>query len=61
MSEDQNTSILGVDVQAKRKTVRDCLDEYFVNPLIHKQIHGNEVYVPLDLRRLWPRQYIRTR
>lgn len=45
--------ILGVDVRVKRKKQIDDLDKYFSNPIIHRQIHGNEVYVPLDLGRIW--------
>lgn len=40
----------------KRKKLNDVevlLNERFKNPLIHRQIHGDEIYTPLDISRLW--------
>lgn len=45
------TSILGVDVQAKHKKEMKGLNRSTSNPVIHKQIRGGEVYIPLN----WPR------
>ncbi len=42
-----------------RKTVRHNfsreseIDPYFENPIIHQQIQGDKVYVPLNLTRVW--------
>jgi hypothetical protein len=41
-------SLLGVTPRARRKRKMDPgIDHYFENPIIHRQIHGDEVYVPL--------------
>ena len=29
------------------------LETYFEEPIIHKEIQGDRVYVPLDLNRAW--------
>jgi hypothetical protein len=29
------------------------LEKYFENPIIHKEIQGDKVYVPLNLNRVW--------
>lgn len=44
--------LLGADLKARHKKEVVDLDQY-VNPLIHKQIHGDKVYVPLNLDRVW--------
>jgi hypothetical protein len=42
-----------------RKTVRHqtntslSLEQYFEEPIIHREIQGDRVYVPLDLNRAW--------
>lgn len=44
----------GGTVRARRKMRMDyCHDDYFENPIIHKQIHGDKVYAPLNLGRVW--------
>jgi hypothetical protein len=44
----------GGTVRARRKMrVDDRQDAYFENPIIHKQINGDKVYVPLNLGRVW--------
>lgn len=35
-----------------KKSVKD-ITNLFENPLIHRQIKGNVVFVPLDVNRLW--------
>ncbi|MGM0867574.1 MAG: hypothetical protein ACQEWF_23260 [Bacillota bacterium] len=55
-SKDPIRSILGVDVRAKHKIKEGNLDQYFLNPIIHKQIQGDEVFVPLNLNRIWSNQ-----
>ncbi|MCG3420051.1 hypothetical protein [Oceanobacillus jordanicus] len=43
-------SILGVDVRIKRPIAEiEKMDKGFSRPIIHRQIHGDEVYVPLNL------------
>jgi hypothetical protein len=27
--------------------------QYFKNPIVHKEIHGDRVYVPLRISRIW--------
>ncbi|WP_035446374.1 hypothetical protein [Bacillus sp. UNC41MFS5] len=44
----------GGNVRARRKMRREhCQDANFQNPIIHKQINGEKVYVPLNLGRVW--------
>ncbi|WP_161568367.1 hypothetical protein [Anaerobacillus alkaliphilus] len=40
---------------SKRNKQREeiSLKELFKNPIIHKEIHGDKVYTPLDPSRLW--------
>ncbi|MBT2655852.1 hypothetical protein J7E81_11500 [Bacillus sp. ISL-18] len=45
-------SILGVDVRARHKNLDNKNYDPFKNPLIHKQIKGNE-HVPLHISKLW--------
>lgn len=46
--------LAGIHSIARHKENRQEIEQFW-NPLIHKQIHGSEVYVPLDLQRLWNR------
>jgi hypothetical protein len=44
----------GGNVRARRKTrVDHCCDSNFENPIIHRQIQGEKIYVPLNLGRAW--------
>jgi hypothetical protein len=46
--------LFGGKARARRKRKVDHeLEEYFENPIIHRQIHGEKVYVPLKLSKLW--------
>jgi hypothetical protein len=46
--------LLGIKPRARRKTMsHHKLEECFENPIIHRQIHGEKVYVPLQISRLW--------
>lgn len=45
--------VLGTKVRAKHKESLESLNQRFANPIIHKEIHGDKVYVPLDLNRVW--------
>lgn len=47
--------VLGTKTRAKHKESIDHLDQSFENLIIHKEIHGDKVYVPLDLNRVWDR------
>jgi hypothetical protein len=43
---------------SKRRRDEKALDELFQRPILHRQINGDEVYVPLDLVRLgWKNEY----
>lgn len=50
-----NEHILGTKSRARRKELMDSLEKSFANPIIHREIHGDKVYVPLDLNRIWNR------
>ncbi|MEH7074331.1 hypothetical protein [Neobacillus drentensis] len=44
----------GEHVRARRKIrVDQGLDANFENPIIHRQIQGDKIYVPLNLSRVW--------
>jgi hypothetical protein len=43
--------ILGISFRARHKEIYENRDQ-FINPIIHRQVQGNEVYVPLN-RKLW--------
>lgn len=46
--------LLGGKMRARRKRIRNRgLDASFANPIIHRQIHGEKIYVPLNLGRVW--------
>lgn len=45
--------VLGTRVRAKHKESLESLNQCFANPIIHKEIHGDKVYVPLNLNRVW--------
>lgn len=38
---------------AREKQKNEVMDKLFERPLIHREIHGNKVFVPLDVKRLW--------
>ncbi|MEH7413774.1 hypothetical protein V7266_00610 [Neobacillus drentensis] len=47
-------TLLGVHRIARHKTRRKpSLEEYFENPIIHKEIQGERVFVPLNMDRVW--------
>ena len=46
--------LLEESLRARHKKGTGDLDQY-INPIIHKQIHGDKVYVPLNLDRVWNR------
>ncbi|MGG1679221.1 hypothetical protein ACIFOT_26365 [Neobacillus sp. NRS-1170] len=46
--------LLGGRIPARRKRKVDIgINDSFDNPIIHRQIHGEKVYVPLNLGKLW--------
>lgn len=46
--------LLGHGQQARHKIRKDCcLGQYFENPIIHREIQGERIYVPLNLNRVW--------
>ncbi|WP_251555545.1 hypothetical protein [Neobacillus muris] len=55
MNRDPFEHVLGTKTRAKRKELMDSLEQSFSNPIIHREIHGDKVYVPLDLNRVWDR------
>lgn len=44
--------VYGVDTRARPRNSEKGRNS-FERPLIHQQITGNKVYVPLDTKRLW--------
>jgi hypothetical protein len=54
MNENNINNLLGTNFRARpQELFNTSLDHYFLNPIIHKEIHGDEIYVPLDLYRIW--------
>ncbi|MCM3763983.1 hypothetical protein [Neobacillus niacini] len=46
--------LMGGRTRARRKAGHGCsLEDFFEDPIIHKEIHGDKVYVPLNLHRAW--------
>lgn len=46
--------LMGGRTMARRKVRRaSSLDDLFEDPIIHKEIQGDRVYVPLNLQRAW--------
>lgn len=46
--------ILGVRATVRHKVGRHSSQEQqFAEPIIHREIHGDKVYVPLNLYRVW--------
>ncbi|USK33142.1 hypothetical protein LIT25_21770 [Bacillus sp. F19] len=45
--------ILGVHRKGRRKNETYYSENSFENPIIHREIHGDKVYVPLNMERVW--------
>ncbi len=46
--------LYGASKRARPKTSKPVkLETYFEEPIIHREIQGDRVYVPLDLSRAW--------
>nr|WP_263324204.1 hypothetical protein [Neobacillus sp. Marseille-Q6967] len=39
--------------RSKKREDKHSLVHYFKKPIIHKQIQGERVYVPLSIQRVW--------
>ncbi|RBP90753.1 hypothetical protein DFO70_109260 [Cytobacillus firmus] len=48
-------NLLQGEQRARLKNEMENLDQYFKTPIIHREIHGDKVYVPLNLDRVWNR------
>jgi hypothetical protein len=46
-------NLLGVNLKARHKNQADRLDQYFEESIIHREIQGDKIYVPLNLNRVW--------
>ncbi len=55
MYKDYSEMVLGPKPRARQKNFFGSLEDSFKNPIIHKEIHRDKVYVPLDLSRVWDR------
>ncbi|WP_040207067.1 hypothetical protein [Neobacillus jeddahensis] len=47
--------LVGGHKRARHKAGRqeDSLGQYFETPIIHREIQGDRIYVPLNLQRVW--------
>ncbi|MCK6205654.1 hypothetical protein KZX50_09335 [Bacillus infantis] len=52
-SETRLEKLLGQNITARHQGKEYSLDHYFQQPIVHKQINGDKVYVPLNLERVW--------
>ena len=55
MNNKPTENILGTKIRARHKELNNFLNQSFENPIIHREIHGDRVFVPLDLNRIWNR------
>jgi len=47
-------TLLGVHKKPRRKWKEiNRLEQSFENPIIHREVNGDRVYVPLNLDRVW--------
>ncbi|MCM3570514.1 hypothetical protein [Neobacillus mesonae] len=46
--------LMGEHKRARHKIRENqTLEQYFENPIIHREIQGEHVYVPLNLNKVW--------
>ncbi|USK29416.1 hypothetical protein LIT32_04645 [Bacillus sp. CMF21] len=45
-------NILGVHRKARRKNQMYYLENSYKNPIVHREINGDKIYVPLDMERV---------
>jgi hypothetical protein len=51
--------LYGASNRARHKSSKNLnLETYFEEPIIHKEIQGDRVYVPLNLNRAWNKNLI---
>jgi hypothetical protein len=50
-----NENLLGAKTKARRKELMDSFEQSFSDPIIHREIQGDKVYVPLNLNKIWNR------
>jgi hypothetical protein len=53
MYKDYNEFTLGPKPRARHKEINKMMNECFENPIIHREIQGDKIYVPLNLSRIW--------
>ncbi|MFC0270431.1 hypothetical protein ACFFIX_03020 [Metabacillus herbersteinensis] len=46
-------NLFGAKQRARLKKEIENLDQYFETPIIHREIHGDKIHVPLNLDRIW--------
>lgn len=47
-------TLLGAVKTARHtKSEERTLEDYFRNPIIHREISGERIYVPLNINRIW--------
>jgi hypothetical protein len=47
--------LLGTVYRARRQQDHSLIERSF-QPILHRQVHGDEVYVPLNLERIWAKE-----
>jgi hypothetical protein len=52
-SRERLENLLGVKQRARYKKEVENLDQYFETTILHREIHGDKIYVPLNLDRVW--------
>jgi hypothetical protein len=51
--------LYGASNRARHKNSKNLnLETYFEEPIIHKEIQGDRVYVPLNLNRAWNKSLV---
>lgn len=46
--------LLGVERRVRHnRSKKHSLEENFEKPILHKEIHGERVFVPLNMERVW--------
>jgi len=54
VSQQNLDSLLGTRMIARHKEKgRRSLDQYFKEPIIHREIQGDRIFVPLNLEKVW--------
>jgi len=50
---EKSENLLGGKQRARLKKEMKNLDQYFETPIIHREIHGDKIQVPLNLDKVW--------